>query len=115
MNLSPDSIPVLTEAGFDAIHWSSVGEPQATDAVIMGWAREHDRVVFTDALDFGILLSNSHSAKPSVLQARTQDVTPVALSAKAIATLRQHHSALMAGAIVVLDEHRSRVRILPLN
>jgi predicted nuclease of predicted toxin-antitoxin system len=115
MNLSPDWIPVLKEAGFDAVHWSGVGEPRAPDAVIMEWARSHDCVVFTHDLDFGTLLANSHSAKPSVFQVRTQDVTPAALSAKVLATLRQHHSVLMEGAIVVLDEHRSRVRILPLN
>lgn len=115
MNLSPDWIPVLIEAGFEAIHWSSVGESRATDAVIMEWARTHDCVVFTHDLDFGALLANSHSAKPSVLQARTQDVTAAGLSAKAISTLRLYHSVLMEGAIVVLDEHRSRVRILPLN
>ena len=115
MNLSPDWIPVLTEAGFEAIHWSSVGEPRATDAAIMEWARTHHCVVFTHDLDFGTLLAHSHSAKPSVLQVRTQDVDPTGLSAKVIATLRQHHSVLMEGAIVVLDEHRSRVRILPLN
>lgn len=115
MNLSPDWLPVLKEACFEAIHWSSVGEPRAADAVIMDWARAHDYVVFTHDLDFGTLLVNSHSGKPSVLQVRTQDVTPAAIAAKAIATLRQHHSVLMEGAIVVLDEHRSRVRILPLN
>lgn len=115
MNLSPDWIPVFAGAGFDAVHWSSVGDPCATDAVIMEWARTHNCVVFTHDLDFGTLLANSHSAKPSVVQARTQDVTPTVLSAKAIATLRQHHSLLVEGSIVVLDEHRSRVRILPLN
>ena len=114
MNLSPEWIPVLTKAGFDALHWSSVGEPHAADAVIMEWARAHDSVVFTNDLDFGTLLAHSHSGKPSVLQVRAQDVTPDGLSAK-VATLHQHHSVLMEGAIVVLDEYRSRVRILPLN
>lgn len=29
MNLSPDWVPVLIEGGFEAVHWSQVGEPNA--------------------------------------------------------------------------------------
>lgn len=115
MNLSPDWIPILRAAGFEATHWSSVGNPRAVDAVIMEWAREHDWVVFTHDLDFGTLLAHSRAGKPSVIQARTQDVSPAALSVKVLATLRQFETVLTEGAIVVLDEHRSRVRILPLK
>jgi len=115
MNLSPDWVPVLQSAGFEPIHWSSVGNPRAVDAVIMEWAREHDFVVFTHDLDFGALLAHSRAGKPSVLQVRTQDVTPPALSSKVVAALRQFAPVLVEGAIVVLDEHRSRVRILPLK
>ena len=115
MNLSPDWVPALQGAGFDTVHWSSIGNPRAVDAVIMEYAREHDWIVFTHDLDFGTLLAHSHVGKPSVLQVRTQDVTPAALFTKVLATLRQFETALAEGAIVVLDEHRSRVRILPLT
>ena len=115
MNLSPEWIPALQGAGFDAVHWSTVGNPRAADAEIMEWARGHDCVVFTHDLDFGALLSNSREGKPSVIQVRTHDVTPSALAPRVVATLRQTESALTEGAIVVLDEYHSRVRILPLK
>jgi predicted nuclease of predicted toxin-antitoxin system len=35
MNLSPDWVPVLGNAGYDAVHWSTVGDPGASDRVIM--------------------------------------------------------------------------------
>lgn len=115
MNLSPDGVPALQNAGFDAVHWSSVGDFRALDAVIMKWAREGGWIVFTHDLDFGTLLAHSRAGKPSVLQVRTQDVSPAALSRQVVTTLRQFESALTEGAIVVLDEHRARVRILPLK
>lgn len=30
MNLSPDWVPVLESAGFEAVHWSKIGNPSAT-------------------------------------------------------------------------------------
>ena len=75
MNLSPEWVPALRGAGFDAVHWSTVGNPRAVDAEIMSWAREHDYVVFTHDLGLRALLARSREGKPSVFQARTQDVT----------------------------------------
>src|SRR5438045_7569793 len=113
MNLSPAWIPILKAAGFDAIHWSSVGNPKATDPVIMEWARLNDHVLFTHDLGFGALLANARTGKPSVFQVRTQDVTPGAIGPKVIAALRQFDSVLAEGALISLDEHGSRARILP--
>jgi predicted nuclease of predicted toxin-antitoxin system len=42
----------------------------------MQWARNNDYLVFTHDLDFGILLAHSRDSGPSVIQVRTQDVTP---------------------------------------
>ena len=38
MNFSPDWCPVLEKQGWDAVHWSTVGDPRATDSEIMHWA-----------------------------------------------------------------------------
>lgn len=35
MNLTPDWVSLLESAGFQAIHWSSVGDPRAVDRTIM--------------------------------------------------------------------------------
>ena len=32
MNLSPEWVPSLEQAGFVCVHWSAVGNPRATDA-----------------------------------------------------------------------------------
>jgi predicted nuclease of predicted toxin-antitoxin system len=80
----------------------------------MHWARTNGSVVFTHDLDFGTMLALTHAAGPSVIQVRGQNVLPDHLAPTVIAALRQHESELAAGALVVVDEAKSRVRILPI-
>jgi predicted nuclease of predicted toxin-antitoxin system len=51
MNLSPDWVKVLQDAGLEAVHWSTMGDIRAADEVIMSWARENEFIVFTHDLD----------------------------------------------------------------
>ena len=80
----------------------------------MAWSVANQRVVFTHDLDFGTLLALTHSTGPSVFQVRTQDVLPDHLGPVVLAALRQHEADLAADALVVVDEARCRVRVLPL-
>ncbi len=114
MNLSPDWVPTLRKAGWPVTHWSAVGDHQAADRDIMDWAEENGYVVFTHDLDFGALLALTHKAGPSVLQVRAEDVLPDYMGNLVIAAIRQHESELEAGALIVVEERRNRVRVLPI-
>jgi predicted nuclease of predicted toxin-antitoxin system len=114
MNLSPDRVDVFRENGFEAEHWSKVGDPRADDSALMGWARANGYVVFTHDLDFGTLPALTQAESPSVIQVRTQDVTPSHLSSMLLAVVHRYESQLTSGALIILDEGKSRVRILPL-
>ena len=114
MNLSPDWVPLLRARGWEAVHWSTIGDPRATDREIMDWAAGSQYVVFTHDLDFGTMLALSHEAGPSVLQVRAENVLPDHLGAAVVAALGQHEEDLASGALVVVDEGRSRVRVLPI-
>lgn len=115
MNLPPARKEVPATEGFDAVHWSEVGDPRATDAVILEWARENELVVLTHDLDFGAVLAATKGNAPSVVQVRTQDVTPAGLRGHLCRALRQYLAWLEAGALVTVDETKSRARILPLE
>ena len=115
MNLSPDWISLLESHGWSAVHWSRIGDPRASDATIMEWAVTHESVVFTHDLDFGALLALSRATGPSVIQVRAVDVMPDRLGDAVLAALRQHEADLSSGALVVVDESRSRVRLLPIG
>lgn len=113
MNLAPAWIGFLGEHGFEAAHWSAIGDSRATDSRDLMWAHEHGYVVFTHDLDFSALLANAALAGPSVIQLRSQDVLPDAAGSRVIAVLREYADALAKGAIVTIDEVKERVRILP--
>lgn len=115
MNLPPAWAKVLADEGWEAFHWSEVGDPRASDRAIMEWARINGYAVFTHDLDFGALLSAVRATGPSVVLVRSQDVLPSHLGPIVIRTLRQHEGPIEAGAIVVIDEARARVRVLPLD
>jgi predicted nuclease of predicted toxin-antitoxin system len=114
MNLSPEWVDVLEKCGWTAVHWSTVGDPRAEDTVLMDWARANDHILFTHDLDFGSLLALTQAESPTVIQVRTQDVTPTHLAPALIEVLKKYKLELETGALIVLDEGRSRVRILPL-
>ena len=114
MNLSPDWTAVLQRHGWEAVHWSTVGDPRATDRTIMDWALANSHVVFTHDLDFGTMLALTRATGPSILQVRGDDVLPDHMETIVVAALRQHESELETGALVVVDERKSRVRSLPI-
>ena len=115
MNLSPSWVGFLRDNGVEAVHWSAVGDPKASDATVMTWARDSGFVVFTHDLDFSALLAATEAAGPSVIQLRTQDVMPGAAGEDVLRVLRQHGTALEDGAIVSVDRVTSRVRVLPIR
>lgn len=115
MNLSPEWTAVFSREGWQSVHWSSVGDPRATDRTIMEYARSRDLIVFTHDLDFGDLLAATNAQGPSVILVRTQDVLPSALGSLVIEAIKQNESPLVAGALIIVEEARTRVRILPIK
>ncbi len=115
MNLSPQWCGVLKEQGFQCVHWSEVGNPGADDAVLMQWALRNEYIVLTQDLDFGAILAATQANAPSVVQIRTQDVLPSAMKTRLLKILRKYEAELSAGTLIIVDENKSRVRILPLS
>jgi predicted nuclease of predicted toxin-antitoxin system len=115
MNLSPEWVTILEKAGWETFHWSGIGNLRAADSEIMAWAKQNSCVVFTHDLDFGTMLALTQAEGPSVIQVRTQDVTPLAIRKLVVDALRQFQPELERGALIVLDEANVRARILPLK
>lgn len=114
MGLSAEWRETFAMQGFEARHWSEIGDPKAKDREILAWAREHGFIVFTHDLDFGHLLALTHAAGPSVIQVRSEDVLPASIGPIVIRALRQHQDLLESGALVVVEPADFRVRILPI-
>jgi predicted nuclease of predicted toxin-antitoxin system len=115
MNLSPDWTAAFAAENIESAHWSAVGNPRAEDTEIMEYARMNDYIVFTHDLDFGTILALTQAESPSVIQVRAQNILPSHLSNTVISVLRENEVFLEKGALIVVDERRARVRILPLQ
>lgn len=115
MNLSPMWVSHLQTAGFEAIHWRDVGHATDSDEVIFDWAKSNGYIVFTNDLDFGAILAATNADGPSVIQLRVQDLLPDRLAPRLIAILQQFKAELTAGALISVDERRSKARILPIR
>jgi predicted nuclease of predicted toxin-antitoxin system len=115
MNLSPEWVPVLEGEGWESVHWSRIGDLGAFDREIMEWARTNGYTLVTHDLDFGAILAATKAERPSVVQIRAQDINPYHARNLIVSALKQFKSHLDRGALVSVDETKSRARILPLS
>jgi predicted nuclease of predicted toxin-antitoxin system len=115
MNLSPQWVERLNAAGVTADHWSAVGRVDAPDIEIMAYAAAHDYIVLTHDLDFSAVLAATQGTKPSVVQIRSDNLSPAAIGEPLIAALRQMAAELATGALVTVDPGRTRLHVLPLR
>lgn len=115
MNLSPQWVELFRTEGFECLHWSDIGAPNAPDREILSWARSNGFVVFTHDLDFGAILAATAADSPSVFQVRIQDISPKHIGELVISAFKQFEETLAHGALVSIDEKRARARILPFS
>lgn len=115
MNLSPRLVPILRRDDVDAVHWSEVGTPAATDREVLAFAREHDFVLATHDLDFGAILAASGGSTPSVVLIRADHLPLETLASRLIASMAAFARELQEGALLTIEVERSRVRLLPLT
>jgi len=115
-NLSPRLAASLADAGHDAVHVSDVGMSRATDTEILDMADGQDRVVVSADTDFGTLLAVSNRRGPSVLLVRFTSPRRVEQVASVVhVNLPAVAESLEAGAVVVLEDDRVRIRSLPMR
>jgi predicted nuclease of predicted toxin-antitoxin system len=80
----------------------------------MPYAKALGYVVLTQDLDFSAILAATHGEKPSVMQIRSDDISPKAIGRQVVSSLLQTASALEEGALLTIDPNRTRLRLLPL-
>jgi predicted nuclease of predicted toxin-antitoxin system len=114
MNLSPRWLGVLHNAGWPAVHWSSVGRGTEPDSEIMSYAAKNNYIVVTHDLDFSSILAATHGNKPSVVQVRMQDIAPEVFGPHVVAVLLHMEKELEAGALLTIGRRQTRVRMLPI-
>jgi predicted nuclease of predicted toxin-antitoxin system len=115
-NLSPLLAVLLADVGHDAVHVRDIGLNRTPDEFIFDAARRDDRVVVSADADFGHILARTNATRPSVVFLRRQQGRRASqVAALIIANLDVVAADLLAGAIVVIDDDRIRVRSLPIQ
>lgn len=115
MNLSPKWVGLFRDSGWEAVHWSTVGQATARDTEIMAYAAANQYVVVTHDLDFSAILAVTHGKKPSVIQIRCEDVSADFIGKQTVAALRHMQAELEAGALLTIEADHTRLRLLPLQ
>lgn len=115
MNLSPRWEEAMAALDIEAVHWSKIGSPTASDAEIMSYAMRGELMLLTHDLDFGAILAATGGGGPSVVQLRADDTSPQANAASVASAMRQCEAELEAGALLTVDSARTRLTLLPLR
>ena len=108
------SVP-LAHAGHDVVHVVDIGLQGAADDAVLGSAVRTQRVLVTADTDFGALLALSSAPRPSVLLLRRSGRHVEERVQHILVAIVGAEEALQNGALVVVEQERLRVRILPMQ
>jgi predicted nuclease of predicted toxin-antitoxin system len=113
MGVSMSVVQYLRTEGHDAVHLRELGLQQALDGDVYALATRDRRVILTFDLDFAEIAATAGSALPSVVIFRLNDTRVGRLIERLAIALRNSATSLSAGAIVVVDDSRIRIKELP--
>ena len=115
MNISPRTVRILVDAGYDIRRVSDVMPVSAPDKEILEYARRQAMVVLTQDLDFSALVAVSGAAGPSLVNVRMSTGDPDRIGSRLLNVLPEVRHALQEGACVTMDDAAVRVRNLPIG
>ena len=115
MGVSSRVIDWLRSGGHDAIHLREQESQRMPNGDIFQKGYAEQRIVLTFDLDFGEILAGSGGRIVSVVLFRLRDTRTDHVIERLKTVLGQSSDALLAGAIVVVEDGRHRVRKLPIG
>jgi predicted nuclease of predicted toxin-antitoxin system len=115
MNISPQTVTALQGQGSDIIRVSSVMSRTPSDLEILEFARQENRVIITQDLDFSMLLALGGYNKPSLITLRLSLTDPNIVTQKLIDTIPQVEEILTEGGAVTIEDASVRTRRLPMR
>jgi predicted nuclease of predicted toxin-antitoxin system len=113
--ISPQTVTFLETLKHETEHVRVLGMHRATDRDVLTYARTHNQVVLTFDLDFGEILAAAAVQAPSVIIFRLSDQRPVNVNRQLAVVLVECAAELEMGALVLVEEHRYRLRKLPIG
>ena len=115
MNLSASVGEELRSQGHDIVHLDDAGLAELSDSEVFKKASEEGRVIVTGGLGFGEIIMALAGHLVSVVFLRLNTMAASHVIERLDATLTRFEQALEDGAIVTVEEARTRVRLLPIG
>lgn len=114
--LSPLFAEELRRAGHDAVHVRAIRLQNASDEVVFKRAARERRVLISADTDFGTLLALRKVKSPSVILFRILSFRrPSVQAALLLSNLPNMAESLEHGSVVVIEETRIRIHVLPIG
>jgi predicted nuclease of predicted toxin-antitoxin system len=114
MGISPRTIALLRDHGYDSIHLIEQNLERMTDPNILEKARQEERILLTVDLDFAQLLAISGESLPSVILFRLGNVSREVVNRHLFAILDEYATELTNGVIISVNDVSVRLRYLPI-
>ena len=92
-----------------------LGLQRATDRAIVERALAHSSLVLTFDLDFGEILALGLLDRPSIVIFRLTDERPALVNKRLATVIKERSEELAAGALILVEDDRYRVRKLPIG
>jgi len=115
MNISPLTVNELKKLGWNIVRVSEILDVQTRDIELLSFAREHNKVLITQDIDFSALLAVGGHDKPSVINIRVENPNPDFITSRLIEVVSEMKKELEEGVIVSVDDVSARYRNLPLK
>lgn len=115
MGLSMRVVEWLRSRGHDVVHLRDQGLQRLPNGKIFEKATAEDRVVLTFDLDFGEIVASSPASQTSVVVFRLQNTRTDHVMTRLERVLQESRGALDQGAVVIVEDTRHRVRLLPVG
>jgi predicted nuclease of predicted toxin-antitoxin system len=113
MNLPPAMADWLRSGGHDAVHVREIGFAHLPDREVFARAAEDGRIVVTFDLDFGEIVGLAGATGSGVVLLRLRLARQHHLRERLQAAISKAAEALQAGATVVVEDTRIRIRRMP--
>ena len=115
MNISPQTVTSLRQQGWNIIRIPEVLPANASDPEILSFARQENRVIVTQDLDFSMLVALGGYNQPSLITLRLSDPDPSSATQRMLEILPQVQKQLQEGCAIAVEEETVRIRKLPVR
>jgi predicted nuclease of predicted toxin-antitoxin system len=115
MNISPLTIEQLRRLGWNIIRVSEVMDTKSKDKEVLAYAREYNKILIKQDLDFSTLLAVGGLNKPSVINLRFENANPDFVTNRIIKIVSEMAKELEEGVVISVDETSARYRNLPIR